>query len=131
MRASIFGCCLAALALCSSGCEEYGQRVYTARLYRVGARCLEPYTPIGVVQAGELDVDCAQCLSLDGALYVSRVCPPLPARADPVTPSAEPACALALAAFSADVTCGASDAGVDGGLDAGPDASRLETSAGP
>lgn len=131
MRASILGWCLAALALCGAACEEYGPRVYTARLYRVGARCLEPYTPIGVVQAGELDVDCEQCLLLDGALYVSRVCPPLPARADAVTPDDAPACALALAAFTAELTCGASDAGLDGGLDGGPDASDLETTAGP
>lgn len=129
MRASVVGWCLAVLALGSSSCEEYGPRVYTARLYRVESRCLEPYTPIGVVQAGELHVDCAQCLSLDGELYVSRVCPPLPARADPLKPDAS-ACALPFAAFAADTTCGASDAGVDAGLDSGLDASVLETAAG-
>lgn len=126
MRAPVLGSCLAVLALASSSCEEYGPRIYTARLYRVGARCLEPYMPIGVVQAGQLQGGCAQCLALDSELYVSTLCPPLPARADAQQPNA-PVCALALAALAAQATCGASDAGADGGLDAGP----LESSAGP
>jgi len=130
MRATVLGWCLAAGALGSSGCEEYGPRIYTARLYRVGARCLESYTPIGVVQAGELHANCPrQCLSLDTELYVSQVCQPLPERAVPVNPET-PACALALAAFDARATCGVPDAGVDAG-DGGLDASALENAAGP
>ena len=132
MRAPFVGWCLAVLAVGSASCEEYGQRVYTARLYRVGARCLEPSTAIGVVQAGELKLhlECAQCLSFEGELYVSAVCSPPPARVETLA-SIVPACARALAALDAGTTCGASDAGVDGGLDAGPDASTLDSTAGP
>jgi hypothetical protein len=142
MRSRVFTPCLVVLALGSWHCEEYGPRIYTARLYRVGARCLEPSTPIGVVQAGELHANCddpPQCLALDGELYVSSVCPPLPARASAMR-SDLPACVLALTAFEAKATCGALDAGLDArtrldggfdaGLDTGLDASALENSAG-
>ena len=130
MRVAVLGGCLAVVALASSSCEEYGPRIYTARLYRVGARCLEPYTPIGVVQAGELRATCErQCLSLDAQLFVSTVCPPLPARVETVNAEV-PVCALALGAFDALATCGVSDAGVDGGFDGGLDASAPENAAG-
>lgn len=119
--------CLAMLALGSAHCEEYGQRVYTARLYRVEAACLEPSVPIGVVQAAELRASCdPQCLSLDGELYVSVVCPPLPVRASTLGPEV-PACALALAAHGARSTCDDADAGLDADIDAGRlDAGRLD-----
>ena len=132
MRARDLAGCLAVLAFAGSGCDEYGPRIYTARSYRAGAGCLELSTAIGVVRAGELHASCPEaCLSLDDALYVSTVCPPLPARALPVKPEV-PGCALALAAFRAESTCGVRDAGLDGGLDAGMlDAGALENAAGP
>jgi len=110
------------LALLALSCEEYGPRVYTARPVVAALDCLPGSVPLGVVQAGDLPADCeARCLLLDAALYVSRVCPPLPARAIEVQPAQSPACARAVALSAARAFCGALDAGgSDAGLDAAP-----------
>jgi hypothetical protein len=123
-------------ALAGPSCDEYGQRIYTARPYRAGAPCLDPSVPIGAVKAGELPATCGpRCLWVDTTLYVSTVCPPLPARARETMPDATPGstrdpssgpgiapagqCALALALYEAQVFCPLAplDAGMlDGGL---------------
>jgi hypothetical protein len=65
----------------SFGCGESEPCVYTARLFRAddSGACLDAYAPIGLVQAEELAATCEPvCLTKDGALYVSTVCPPYP-----------------------------------------------------
>jgi hypothetical protein len=62
-------------------CGESKPSVYTARLFHVddSGACLDAYAPIGLVQAEELAATCEPvCLTKDGALYVSTVCPPYP-----------------------------------------------------
>jgi hypothetical protein len=116
------------LVLCAAGCEEYGPRIYTAHPYRAGDTCLERSVPLGVVKAAELAATCEPvCLLLDEAMYVSRVCPPLPGRA--IELAAEPGsdCASAASLARARAFCAsappAPDAGAPGGsaLDGGPD----------
>ncbi|MGC4091045.1 MAG: hypothetical protein QM756_24855 [Polyangiaceae bacterium] len=99
-------------ALWLTACEESGPRVYTARLFHpadAGAACLDAYTPIGLVEAGDLGASCdAVCLWQGDELYVSTVCPPLPAtfeREDPVA-SSECQAALALLADEEAKSCG-------------------------
>lgn len=117
------------LVLLALGCEEYGPRVYTARPVVAALGCLPGSVPLGVVQAGDLAADCEiRCLLLDAALYVSRVCPPLPARAIELRPDQSPACARAVSLFTARAFCGAPDAG---GSDAGLDAAAFADARAP
>lgn len=98
-------------------CEEYGPRIYTAHPYQEGAACLAPSVPIGVVTAAELPASCEPvCLLLDQALYVSRVCRPLPARAVEAAPGTGPACALATALLTSGALCAAPPLGSDAGF---------------
>jgi len=122
--------CGSLLASVAMGCEEYGPRVYTGRPVVAGLGCLPASVPLGVVQAGDLPADCeARCLLIDAALYVSPVCPPLPARALELGPDQSPACARALWLFDNQAFCGALDAGPSaaGGFDARLDASPFGT----
>jgi hypothetical protein len=93
---------LAAL-LAAQGCDDSGPRVYTARLYRPGAVCLEPYRAIGLLlEAGRLASACAPvCLAVGTDLYVSSVCAPYPDQASVVNPETSPVCRAALAALAA------------------------------
>lgn len=111
-RRSLELLCHALLALAvASGCSEYGARIYSAHPYRAGRGCLEPSLAIGVVQSGQLASTCAgQCLLLDETLYVSNVCPPIPARAVLVAPEKSAACAEALGLLDAEDWCERSDA---------------------
>lgn len=94
------------LCLGLGACGEYGPRVYTAHPYRAREHCLGASVAIGVVQASELPANCAgHCLLFDGALYVSVVCEPYPARAVPVTPESSPECATALDLLQPETAC--------------------------
>jgi hypothetical protein len=89
-----------ALAL---ACDQEGPRVYTARPVDTEAHCLEPYAPLGLVNAEELPATCGPvCLTLSGALYVSAVCPPYPNEATVVSPQGSKDCADALALIDVD-----------------------------
>jgi len=122
-RASAGALCLALIGSCS----ESGPRIYTARLYRSGAGCLEPFTALGLVQSRELGAECDPvCLRLDGGLFVSPVCPPYPARASVEAPDGAE-CVAAREAFSRGAPCD-SPPGDAAGADA---ASGLVTSDAP
>ena len=89
-----------ALAL---GCDQEGPRVYTAMRVDTDAHCLEPYAPLGLVTAEELPATCGPvCLTRDGTLYVSVVCPPYPAEAAVVSPDDSTDCSDALALIDVD-----------------------------
>jgi hypothetical protein len=95
-----------------SACEEYGPRVYTAAPYRAELGCLDPYAPIGLVQARDLGSQCdAICLREGDTLYVSTVCAPYPAEAT-IEAADAGSCAAAVAALAAEGYCkpAASDA---------------------
>jgi hypothetical protein len=103
-RLSLLGCFGAALLASSgAGCDDYGPRVYTAAPYRADLGCLDPYVPIGVVQAQALGSLCEPVCLRDGAtLYVSTVCSPYPAEASIEGADAGSECAAALAAGNCD-----------------------------
>ena len=83
--------------------------MYTARLFHPddSGGCLDAYAPIGLVEADKLDSTCEPvCLTKDGALYVSTVCPPYPATAEIVEASTSSECEQALAlAMNEDSVC--------------------------
>lgn len=100
----IAGCFIAALAF---ACDESQECVYTARLVHLddSGACLDAYAPIGLVEAEELGSSCDPvCLSKDGALYVSTVCPPYPDTAQLVDPHASVDCEDALALLASDAS---------------------------
>jgi hypothetical protein len=95
---------IALLAL--SACDETGPRIYTAQAYDPEAACLEPYVPLGLVEADELRADCAAtCLRGAQQLYVSTVCSPYPRDVVLETPEESPECAEALASLEAEASC--------------------------
>jgi hypothetical protein len=106
------------LALCvgagvGMGCEEYGPRVYTAAPYRAALGCLDPYVPIGLVQARDLGSLCEPiCLREGDTLYASRVCAPYPTEAT-IEAADAGGCAAAVEALTAEAFCTdpAADAG--------------------
>jgi len=107
------------LGVAPLACTEFGPRVYTAQPYRAQEACLAASVAIGLVQADELESTCDPvCLLLDETLYVSVVCAPYPAQANPLLPEDSAECALALALRQerlCDVApAGPADAGTDG-----------------
>jgi hypothetical protein len=111
-----------------AACEDADVVVYTAQRFNPEAGCLEPYKPIEVVSGPGGELCSPLCLLVGADLYVSMVCPPVPANAR-LVPRSSPECRAALAV---DASCAAeADAG-DGGepggegddddVDAGPDA---------
>jgi hypothetical protein len=107
------GLLLASLA--GASCDATGPRVYTARQYQPELACLDEYAPLALVESGELPSTCAPvCLRVDGALYVSSVCAPYPARAARELADDSPECGDALAAAEAEAFC------ADVPADAGP-----------
>jgi hypothetical protein len=87
-------------------CDVGGPRVYTARAYRADEDCLEPYAPVGLVEADELGSACdAVCLRIGGQLYVSTVCRPYPTEAALETPDEASECQLALEKLASETEC--------------------------
>jgi hypothetical protein len=83
-----------------AGCDESGPRIYTAQPYRAFLGCLDPYTPLSLVEARDVDARCDPiCLRLDSSLFVSTVCAPYPTETTLVPPEDE-TCAAALVAPS-------------------------------
>lgn len=120
---------LAAAATIVVACSDAKVYVYTAQKWNPAASCLEEYVPIETVDGDGADSTCpAACLSVGDDLYVSTLCPPLPANATPV-PATDPVCKEALAAEAQKRACAGPVAAPDaaeGGEDvreAGEDAS--------
>lgn len=110
----------AAAAGAAASCITTETYVYTAQKYDEANDCLAAYTPVETVNGSGARATCpTACLSVGEALYVSTMCPPLPAVATPVGADAG-ACKAALAAAARGGTC---DARGEGGADASGDAS--------
>jgi hypothetical protein len=110
-------------------CEEADVYVYTAQRYNADAACLEPYKPIEVVNGPGGDLCAPSCLRVNGEIFVSRVCPPVPSNASLLRRDA-PECQVALALEGScddEEGDGGEEQDEDGGEeqdedDAGPDA---------
>jgi hypothetical protein len=108
------------------GCNPSGPLVYTAQPYSLEGGCVGDYVPVGVVYGTSLGGNCdPMCMTINGQLYVSTACPPLPPEA--VAASDSPDCAQALSAADAGLFCGDqtdsdAEAGDEGG--AAPDVSN-------
>jgi hypothetical protein len=113
--------CMAVFAwLALAGCDETGPRIYTARPYLPEADCLDFYTPVAQVEAGDLPPTCDPvCFHLAEQLYVSAVCSPLPSNAVLVAPEEDGNCAAALLRFDEGLTCEDSDSEAPDAGDAG------------
>lgn len=87
-----------------NGCDPVDAYIFTARRYDADGGCTHYSTAIEQVSGPGADANCrARCLRVNGALFVSTICPPLPTSAVAVEP-ADPECAAALAV--ATITCG-------------------------
>ncbi len=86
-------------------CTSAGQLIYTAQPYSPDGGCVGDYVPVGVVYGVSLSATCApMCMTINGQLYVSTACPPLPPEA--VAAPDSPECAGALSAAEAGLFCG-------------------------
>lgn len=119
-------------------CEDAQSYVYSAQKYDPAAMCLATYKPVEVVNGSGASSTCPPaCLTVGADLYVSTMCPPLPAIATAVEADASD-CIAALAAVKAHASCdtpaeaggeeAGEDASPDGGTDARPDTSVPDTS---
>ena len=92
---------LAAIAACE-GADSY---VYTARRYDPAGSCLEAYAPVAVVDGPGVAATCPEtCLTVGPEVFVTTMCPPLPAIATELQADAE-ACIAARGVSGS--TCGA------------------------
>ena len=119
MRALLVGLLvLGALVAACVGEEKY---VYSARRYDAEAACLDPYAPVETVPGEGAGSRCpASCLTAGGEVYVTTMCPPLPAIAEAVPADAKE-CVAALAASKTGRTCGAASADAEAAADAEAD----------
>lgn len=113
---------LAAVLVVAAGivaaCEEAESYVYTAQRFDAVADCLEPYSPVEVVSGPGAAATCEPaCLMVGKDVFVSTMCPPLPAIATELEPDDE-ACVAALSVLGR--TCGV-EPSADGGADGSPD----------
>ncbi len=111
---AVAACGAALLASCLRT-ESY---VYFAQRYEPTNDCLEKYSPVEVVNGAGAGSCAAMCMTVGADLFVSKVCPPLPAIATEV-PADAGDCIAALKAAKRGGTC---DAPPDGGADADADA---------
>lgn len=111
---------LGTIAACE-GAESY---VYTARRYDPAGACLEPYAPVEVVDGPPVAATCPEtCLTVGTDVFVTTMCPPLPAVATELEADAE-ACVAARAVSGS--TCGEEEE-VDGSTP--PDGSAVDAGA--
>lgn len=132
MRRALLGVA-AALAIVGGfvACDDDDRYVYTARRFDEVNACLGPFTPIERVVGEGTDVKCAPtCLTFKNTLYVSPVCPPVPADATEV-PADDPRCQAAAEAFRTQTLCDApaDEDGGEEGEDGSSDAGALEDAA--
>lgn len=112
-----------AATLAISACEEHTVYIYTAAKYDEEADCVEPYSSIEQVPGEGASAKCSpRCMMVEGDLYVSTVCPPLPDGVDEV-PADAGTCIAAVRALQRDGgTCAAgSSSGGTAAEDAGGD----------
>jgi hypothetical protein len=120
-RSRAAGATVVALALALvAACDDSNTRshVYAGRQLEDARGCLDPTSSIDVVEGPEPPSTCSPtCIvsppDFDSGLttvYVSTMCPPLPAAPFDTTGS-DPRCSTALAAYQANTTC-LSDGGV-------------------
>ena len=129
--AAAAACGAALLASCLST-QSY---VYFAQKYDPTNDCLEKYSPVEVVNGSGAGSSCrATCMTVGADLFVSTVCPPLPAIATEVEADAGD-CVAALTAAKRGGTCdappdgGEPDADKDAGGDSGGDEPDAEADA--
>ena len=112
-----------------AACEEQDHYVYTAQTYDPSAGCLEPYRAVEVVQGSEVSAACEPiCMTVDGKVLVSSVCPPLPALAQELATDS-PECLAARDASRLEASCGASvasDTSSDASTDSPPQDATLD-----
>lgn len=113
---------LAAGSALAVACIEVDSYVYSAQKYDATNACVGDYHSIEVIDGTGAKSTCPKaCFEVNGELYVSTVCPPLPAIATAVA-SNTPDCRAALAAPSCSEPADGGEDG-DGGDDGGePDA---------
>ena len=88
-----------------ASCISTDSYVYTAQKYDPTADCVSAYQAVEVVHGSGASATCpAACLMVGGDLYVSTLCPPLPAIASAVDSDAG-ACVAALKAAAKGGTC--------------------------
>lgn len=89
---------LLAFLLIVIACEEAQVYVYSAQRYNEDEDCVGRYEAIETVPGPDVYSKCAKrCLTVKEAVFVSTVCPPLPAIANDLPPT-DPTCQKALAA---------------------------------
>jgi hypothetical protein len=94
-----------AAVLAFVACEDDSRYVYTARKYDAVNGCLTDYKSIETVPGRGVSVRCPlACLTVDDAVYVSPVCPPLPSNAEALDES-DPQCQAALDASAQEASC--------------------------
>jgi|GEM_PF-3532051 len=128
----VLACASAAAAYLASACITTEAYVYTAQRYDSAGACLEDYRAIEQVAGKGASSQCAPtCLEVDGELFVSTMCPPLPGIATAV-PDDDPTCAAARAASRAETSCTAPAPEEAGAADdASPDTASPEPDATP
>lgn len=145
-RASLRFSCLALAALVggaaaaaiSVACGDPDVYVYSAQKFDRAGLCVEPYAPLELVSGPGAGGACpAICLTVGVDLYVSTMCPPLPAIATAV-PADSADCIAALEAAQRGALCGDSaraeggredDGGLEARVDAADDAEPIEAAA--
>jgi hypothetical protein len=127
-------------AMAWAGCPEVRAHLYTAELYNPDADCLFPGSYLDTVSGPPLDDGGPTCdaiciTDLDGDVYISGQCPPLPVEFD--LTGKDPECLQAFEALAlcrqcpleggkVSVTCdaGVEDAPADGARDAPEDSGK-------
>lgn len=141
-RAALALCSLSLVAVGFVAClDEEARYVYTAQKYDPALGCLGDYAPVESVLGDGVSSTCAPtCLSANDAIYLSTVCPPVPAIAT-MLDARSPECQAALDASRLEASCAAPEETEDGdaaaepdaaeGTDAAEDAPALEDSGAP
>lgn len=87
--------------------DEDPRYVYTAQKYDPALGCLEDYAPVETVPGESVSSVCpVTCLTANASVYLSTVCPPVPAIATALD-AASPECQEALDAARLEASCSA------------------------
>ncbi len=79
-----------------SACDDGNVYIYSAARYDEAADCIQPYESIDLLPGEGASARCSpRCLQIEGAIYVSTVCPPLPEGVELLPPDS----AVCVAAF--------------------------------
>jgi hypothetical protein len=109
------------LVAAAASCEDQRSYVYSAQKFEADKGCLDTYTTVEVVQGAGANATCAPtCMSVGDSVFVSTMCPPLPAVATALPTDASP-CLEALDAEVQEASCANAGSGDDGGGEAGDD----------